>query len=253
MARGDRQECMFGRGSAAGPWVSTVVVAEHIGGCALWHGGGLEMLRAPLQPCAKGRPHRLHVWAGPAVPDQQCPVTGGVLASWDRVWQCWGRPAQIAEFGHAGEITTLRCLGDGREACTRLLVYDFGPDGDVVDTHMLGWTISERAGADGAVAERVWRCEAHSTPAVAVRPVLRLPEVAVGAGVDRPIYILDDVALWSTFVAPAGTHTGHTVLLTRVRKTNGGRLGVVRCLRCRCKWSFVEYDDPATDPYRFRA
>lgn len=83
-------------------------------------------------------------------------------------------------------------------------------------------------------------------------PVLRLSEVAGGRRIDRPVYVLGEVAAGTAWRAPAGPHAGHWFYLRKVRARAGHRLGCVECARCRQRWSFVEYDDPSEDPYRWR-
>lgn len=83
-------------------------------------------------------------------------------------------------------------------------------------------------------------------------PVRTLSQVLAGAPADRPVYILDEVPVWGTFRPPGGPHAGHTIVLRKVGDGELARRGVVECIRCRHRWSFVEYRAPETDPYRPR-
>lgn len=82
--------------------------------------------------------------------------------------------------------------------------------------------------------------------------VLTLSQAAAGRVIDRPVYVLGEVAAGTAWRAPAGPHAGHWFYLRKVRARAGHRLGCVECARCRQRWSFVEYDDPREDPYRWR-
>lgn len=74
----------------------------------------------------------------------------------------------------------------------------------------------------------------------ATAPVWRLGDVAAGAPLDRPVYVLDDVVVWGQYTAPAGAHAGHRVLLRKVRALSGAgggiRRAVVQCVPCRVRW-----------------
>ncbi len=84
------------------------------------------------------------------------------------------------------------------------------------------------------------------------RPVHTLSQLAAGAANDRPVYLLGQIGVWQPFTAPAGPHTGHTLVLRKAKHGTVRSTGVMQCVPCRTRWTFSELAVPADDPWRHR-
>lgn len=67
---------------------------------------------------------------------------------------------------------------------------------------------------------------------------------------NAPAYLLDAVGVWQPFAAPFGPHRGHTLVVRKIRERATFRVAVAQCVRCRTRWSFIEYRDPGGDERR---
>lgn len=83
--------------------------------------------------------------------------------------------------------------------------------------------------------------------------MLTLAQVAAGAPVDRPVYVVGpDTRQWDSFRSPGGPHAGHLLLLRKLRRGAVSNFGVMQCVSCpgRPRWSFRELLAPDQDPRR---